>query len=253
MFDVKVSAYTDKGDIREVNQDRILYRYGEINGYFIGLYVVADGCGGLEDGGAASKIIVDYFEDFWTDAVRVIAEEAVDEFINETLDKAIDDVNRACHKYTEDYGKKTGSTLSLLFTVNDIFYIRNLGDSRIYKTSLFGMKRLTVDQNIVSNMLISGQITKKQAKNYKQKNKLTMCVGYYKKVYPYRSEGRIKNKDVFLLCSDGLYNFLTEDNMFKIIKNGKYTFDEKAYMMRENIDHGNAKDNVSCIIVKYIL
>ena len=72
------------------------------------------------------------------------------------LDNTIKQINDACRRYAAEFGGKTGSTLSLLFTIDDKYYIKNLGDSRIYKKTLFGLKQLTEDQNIVTDMLRTG-------------------------------------------------------------------------------------------------
>jgi len=254
MFEVKISAYTHKGDIRKTNQDRVFFRYGTINGHFTGIYIVADGCGGLDNGEYASETTVKIFRYFWDSVVGdiITLEDPEDNRINEVLENAIDKANDMCRTYTKETGKTTGTTLSLLFTVDDRFFIRNIGDSRIYKVGLFKAKRLTQDQNLVGDLLRKKEITKKEAKAFKAKNVLTMCIGVYDKAYAYFNNGRIKKGNTFILCSDGLYNCLEERDMMKIIKNNKYKFEHKAQIMRRSIEPGKARDNVSCIIVRYI-
>lgn len=254
MFEVKVSAYTHKGDIRKTNQDRVFFRYGMVNSHFTGIYIVADGCGGLDEGGYASEVIVKLFRYFWDSVIKdiITAEGFEDSRINEVLENTIDKANDICRTYTKKTGKTTGTTLSLLFTVDDKFFIRNVGDSRIYKAGLFKAKRLTQDQNLISDLLRKKEITKKEAKTFKAKNVLTMCIGVYDKAYAYFNNGKIKRGNTFILCSDGLYNYLEEKEMMKIIKIGKYNFEHKAQIMRRSIEPGKAKDNVSCIIVRYI-
>lgn len=253
MFSVEVSVYTDKGDLRAENQDRILYKSAEIDEHFVSMFIVADGCGGLEHGEIASAMVISHFEHFWSRIINGTFKERIyNNEIDALLNEVIIQVNDACLRYSSEFGGKTGTTLSLLLTVDDKYYIKNMGDSRIYKKTFFGLKQMTRDQTVINDLLRSGKLTRRQAKHYPKKNMLTMCIGYYKRVYSYSLHGLLKKNDLFVLCSDGLYNYADFRKVNGSVKRDKTEFAHRAEELRNCIPTGKAKDNVSCIVVRYV-
>lgn len=246
------SSYTDRGDRKEINQDSILCKSARIGKNTAGLFIVADGCGGMYNGDQISTFVTASFNRFWNETIRSILINRVPKRkeIENMLDEELIRINEEAIFFANENGKKSGTTVSLLLIINKRFFIKNIGDSRIYRIRR-GMKQLTIDQTVVEEMIRNKEITRDQARSHMMRHVLSMCLGYFKRLQIYSVSGRIRRKDIFLLCCDGLYNFLDEKDILKTVKRQKKKyFSDLAVTLRKMIVEGNAKDNVSAIIVK---
>lgn len=252
MYDVSVSFYTDIGDVRKTNQDSIFSNVATINNRKVGLFIVADGCGGLAFGKEISNLIITYFSRFFYDELeKAVNEEYNDEQINDLLEKAIRSINAMAIDFSRQAGSKVGSTLSLLLTVEDRYFVKNIGDSRIYLRRKQRISQITKDQTLVAELIRNGELTVAEAKKFKKKNVLTMCIGIFDDIKIYSVSGKIRNGDLFLICSDGLYNSMSEKEMNIVLGNKKISFENIALELRRYIKSGEAKDNVSAVIAGY--
>jgi protein phosphatase len=254
MMEIAVGAHTDAGDVKKINQDSILYKTAMVRKRSAGLFVVADGCGGLCFGDEISKLAVTHFERLWSTDVMALLEPdtAADTAIMAFLEQAVHDLNSSALDFGKQTGKPVGTTLSLLLTVGKKYYIKNIGDSRIYLIRGKNMLRLTEDQSLLADMLRNGELLPDEAKNFKKKNVLTMCVGMFEHIKTYTASGYIKNRDVFLLCCDGLYNYISDgDFTADSVRGHKGGLDAAARSLREKIPRGNAADNVSVILAGF--
>lgn len=253
MFKVNISSHTDTGDIKKTNQDSILRLNGMINKHSVGLFIVADGCGGLEYGEEISNFIITHFLRLWNDELeKIIGIKKVDmKYIDSFLNKALHDINDKAIAFSTMVSGKVGSTLTMLFTIDDQYIIKNVGDSRVYLKRGRKISQVTEDQSLVADMIRNGELTKEEAKNFKKKNVLTMCIGFFEDLKIYSKFGKIKNNDTFILCCDGLHNHVSSKKMLDILNNRKILFEDKAYEMRKSIESGKANDNVSSIICEF--
>jgi protein phosphatase len=254
MYEIAVGAYTDVGDTRQINQDGILYKTAVICGRPVGLFVVADGCGGLSFGDEISKLAVTHFSRFWdTELVAALEEDVISaQRIDDLLEKEIFDINEAALEFGRQVGKQVGTTLSLLLTVGERYYIKNVGDSRVYVVRKKELRQLTEDQSLMADMLRNGELTPEEAKSFKKKNVLSMCIGMFDELRTYSMTGEIKGNDMFILCSDGLYNYIPENEFTADSIDGNDTdLASAAERMRGKIPPGCAKDNVSVILVRF--
>lgn len=253
MYRIRVSSHTDIGDIKKTNQDSILTKFAVTGEHTAGLFLVADGCGGLAYGEEISNLVVTYFKRVWEDELLpLISRGAADAAtINALLDKAINHINMEAVNFGSQVESRVGSTLSLMLTVDNKYFIKNVGDSRIYLKKGRRLKQLTQDQSLVADMIRNGELTKKEAKNFKRKNVLTMCIGVFDDVKIYTASGKIKNGDVFVLCCDGLYNKVSESKIAAVIRNRHISFEDISLELRKCIEAGQANDNVSSIVCEY--
>ncbi len=253
MFKVNVSSHTDIGDVKKTNQDSILHLNDTINGHNVGLFIVADGCGGLEYGEEISNLIITHFSRLWNDEFKgIIPSKKVDmKCIDSFLNKALHDINDKAIGFSKMISGKVGSTLTMLFTIDNQYIIKNVGDSRVYLKRGRKISQITQDQSLVADMIRNGELTEEQAKNFKKKNVLTMCIGVFEDLKIYSKLGKIKKNDTFILCCDGLHNHVTPEIMVDILNNKEILFENKAYEMRNCIESGKASDNVSSIICEF--
>ena len=253
MLNIQTCAYSDAGDVKTVNQDSVLERSGIINGKAVSLCIVADGCGGMEYGEEISRLIVTFYARFWEqDLPQALKDEnALDERLERLLEMTIREINDEAVSFGAQVGAKVGSTLSLLLTVNHRYFIKNVGDSRIYHCRGSRIRQLTEDQSLVADLVRSGALSRKAAKTYPKKNVLTMCIGTFEKVYTYSKRGTVFFNDLFLLCCDGLHNQLETKQMRAVLTSRKIPFDEKAEVLRKTITPGRATDNVSAVVCRF--
>lgn len=255
MHEFYISSHTDTGDKKEINQDSVFVKTATINQHDVSLMIVADGCGGLEFGEQISNLIVTHFSRLWSETPEVFAPSKkinIDSLSN-FLDQSLKEINTKALAFGNETGSRVGSTVSLLLTVDCHFIVKNVGDSRVYLNRGGKMIQLSEDQSLVADMIRNGELTKEESKNFKKKNILTMCVGCFEDLKIYTKTGKIKSKDIFLLCCDGLYHHVGEKVMVDILQANNISFDEKAERMRQCIAYGDANDNVSSVIIKHIL
>lgn len=253
MIDIQVSSHTDIGDKKQTNQDSILIKNGVVESKTVGLYIVADGCGGLAFGEEISNLVVTHFSRLWKRELAEVLKKkkCEDKEIDNVLEKAIADINASAKSFGAQVESRVGSTLSLLLTVDKKYYIKNVGDSRIYLNRKGKLMQLTEDQSLVADMIRNGELTKEESRNFKKKNVLTMCIGVFDKIMTYTKKGKVKSGDSFLLCCDGLHNKITEKDMCEIIADRAIAFEAKCEVMRNKIVRGEANDNVSSILCRY--
>lgn len=236
IFPYCYGTITDKGDVRAENQDSLLAEAGSVHGHPAALMVVADGMGGLAYGAQISAYITEQFDWWWREDFPSIVGDGIDrdEDIQELLEQEIWDINRGIFEFRSRMRCRAGSTLSLLLLYNGKYYVENLGDSRIYLYR--------------DGMLF--QLTKDQAVESKGKRMLTMCMGMFEVPESQYLQGNMRPGDGFLLCSDGLYSALDEGRMEEIMGICDITAQEKAEYLRQEIAFGNARDNVSVIVLE---
>lgn len=241
---ITCGGVSETGDRRHSNQDSILYIHGSMDGHIAGLFLVADGIGGLSYGAEISNFIVSEFRRWWEiDLPQIIKDGLIgDSDVNELLEQEIWDIHHGARKFGIQTKQKAGSTLSLLFLLDDRYFIKNLGDSRIYLRRKGKLKLLTNDQSIVQAVSANGRI------HYK--NMLTMCIGIPTIPVTNSRQGHIRCGDGFLLCSDGLYNYMEKEKMQYIFSDCSMNAQEMADCMRKSIPKGYAGDNVSAVIVR---
>ena len=247
-YNISYGSVCDIGDKKPTNQDCVFSKHAMVNDKALGLFIVADGVGGLSNGDVISNIIVLHFEKWFN---RIIDGEISPENYISELDRAINIVNKMAYDYSESISEKMGSTLALLFTVDDTYHIRNVGDSRIYYVDRQSkLRQLSYDHSYVAELVRNGEITEREARVHPKKNVLLSCIGVKPEITFYSSKGSIEKENAFIVCSDGFYNYASADKLSDVLKNKKIDEQKRAEQLRECISVGNAKDNVSIIAVK---
>jgi len=232
------SSATNTGAVRPLNEDALLDKKE------ISLWVVADGMGGHEAGNVASQMIVEALGDMERPGT-------LSGYVNE-LENRIRDVNRRLLEYSEIMldGKLVGSTF-VGFTIYDqIGLCMWMGDSRLYLYRGNELKQLSRDHSQVAELLASGAISEAEAKDHPDANVITRAVGTSDELCIEYDVFNVQVGDVFLLCSDGLYNAVDSENISESLKadTPEHTVDTLIQQALEN----EARDNVSVIVVKGI-
>ena len=166
---MKIVAKTDKGLVRENNQDA--YAVGELPGE-VAWAVVCDGMGGAAGGNIASALAVKVISDKITSSYN---EKMRDSSIKNLLDSAITAANIEVYDmaYSRPDLKGMGTTVVAVVVRDNVAHIAHAGDSRAYIVNKDGVEQITVDHSLVQNLVDRGEITKEEAEHHPNKNVIT--------------------------------------------------------------------------------
>lgn len=240
---MKMSCSTDIGIVREENQDSVfVHAFDDYSGVFI----VADGMGGYEGGKLASskavETIFDVIQKKWTPSMT-------DKQILELLKKSVKSANKEIFDIAVQnpqlYGM--GTTVVVCIIKNEMLYTANVGDSRCYVCNKRELVQITKDHSLVYDLISRGLITKEEARNHPQRNVITRAVGSEEDVTVDVFATQLFNKDVVMLCSDGLHSMVSENDIKTILK--RYSTNAANKLIKSANENGGL-DNISVITVK---
>lgn len=204
-----VGLVSDVGLKRSLNEDFAFYLEKED----FKVYVVADGMGGHNAGEVASKMavmeIVDYIEKKFSDDTK-----------ENLIIKSIENANEKIFNFSKTaenlYGM--GTTVTACLLTKSFIHIANVGDSSCLAVKNGNIKKITKDHSLVQELVDSGSISEKEAVNHPKKNIITRALGTSSKVsvdvFPLNNN----EYDMYILCSDGLTNELTSEEILEVIK-----------------------------------
>ncbi len=250
----KIGILSDAGNTKVINQDNVLVEIGENKAGEFGLFAVADGMGGLSNGETASLLCVDMLKAWWNSELKDFFKLGEIDFINSvgnSLEELFASINKSVRAYSESTGKKTGTTLTLLFIHKDSFLIKHIGDSRVYRVNR-DITQLTFDHTWVAAQVMRGNMDKEEARRHPDRNVLTQCLGVRSDIDVFELTGTISSKDTFLICSDGFYNSLDEEEILGLIGYGEKSEEAFQALLGKLMEQGRSrgeKDNISAIIV----
>jgi len=242
---MKIYAETDIGMIRKMNQDA--YYISEENDKYK-LCILADGMGGYTGGEIASRLAcvsaAGYIKENF-DANKEQTKEDIIEIIKKSMEYS-NNVVYEKSKETEEL-EQMGTTLEVCLIYNNRAYIGHIGDSRIYRIRQNIMRKLTTDHSYVQKLVKDGKITKEEAINHPKKNMLMKALGCEEQIEPDVMVKGFNKEDILLICSDGLTNMISEQEIYNIIEqdiqNGAQNLVNKAKEL-------GGYDNITVIIIE---
>lgn len=239
---MKSFSITDVGKSRQMNQDYVFHTNDSV-GELPNLYIVADGMGGHNAGDYASRFCVEVFIEHIKQSsdktpIGMIGSALL--YANQLLiEKAASDVNL----------QGMGTTFVVCTIINNIMYVGNVGDSRLYMMNE-EIHQITEDHSLVEEMVKSGEILRDEVRSHPNKNIITRALGANKVLVPDYFEVEISDKDTILLCSDGLSNMIEDEVMLSTMKEYKDDLETVANVLIGKANDNGGKDNISLIIIK---
>ncbi len=143
--------------------------------------------------------------------------------------------------------KQMGTTLDVCLISQGKIYIGHVGDSRIYRIRKEYMRKLKKDHSYVQQLLDEGKITKEQSATHPDRNMLMKALGVTGYIEPDAMVKGYLKDDIILMCTDGLTNMVSEEEIYKIIKENP-TDASKPLIQKAN-DNGG-RDNITAIIIR---
>ena len=241
---IKTWAITDVGLVRKENQDT--YRIAR-NG---GVCVVCDGMGGAAGGRIASTLAA---ETYVAELDKVLKPDMTPEQLREASSYAVAMANQAVeNRATEDAElSNMGTTLVSAIAYEGGAIVTNIGDSRAYYITEAGITRITKDHSLVESMVDHGDITADEARHHPNRNLITRALGRDTNA---ACDGYIRpmeKGDYILLCTDGLVNTVTDQEMLFEIIHGQGE-DTCLSRLMEIAKSQGAPDNVTAVLMRML-
>ncbi|MBO7068611.1 MAG: serine/threonine-protein phosphatase [Bacteroidaceae bacterium] len=250
-YKIKVLSIYEKGHYRDTQEDSIFPQSGDFTADDR-LFMVCDGMGGHEAGEVASQAVCEAMS-------RVIQELApaeevlTDEILSKALTEAYDLLDE--RDPNPESAKKMGTTMTLLKLHRDGATIAHIGDSRVYQfrpdeDGNMQVVHKTVDHSLVNDLLKVNELTPEEAENFPRKNVITRAMQSHLERRPKADVSHIEDVrtgDYFLLCSDGMLEHTSDQNLCYMIGMPE-TDDEKKIKMLKDTTEDN-KDNHSAYLI----
>lgn len=236
---VKYYGCSKTGAVRENNEDAILMRAEGDAAFFL----VADGIGGGEHGETVSGMLRDRFADWWEK--KTWSAQSGESFTGclEEIKRLLERIN---HEVVQTYGEhNAGSTVVILFLLGSACAYISSGDSRIYKMRALNCHQVTRDD--VYENLPKEWAARYDANSY---GKLASAVGIAARLEFSICTDRAHRGDAFFLCSDGVYRYVPQKKLLRLLTLGRCFLSQKRFSknLSEVIKVNGAGDNYSFVI-----
>lgn len=240
---MRIFCETDVGKSREINQDAYVARILEGGAAFA---VVCDGMGGANAGNVASaqatKTIYEYVERSFTPSMT---NSQIKNLLCSAVMSANLEVYDAASKNEELKGM--GTTVVAAIAAGGQCNIVHVGDSRAYVLRGNELSQITTDHSIVQRMIESGELTADEAKTHPRKNVITRALGVDENLNVDYNELEFFEKDVLLICTDGLSNMVSSEDIAKIVSVNECDKAVKQLIMAAN--DGGGSDNITAVLI----
>ncbi|MDD6284125.1 MAG: Stp1/IreP family PP2C-type Ser/Thr phosphatase [Firmicutes bacterium] len=240
---MRIVSKTDIGKVRRSNQDS--YSSGELPGG-VAWAVVCDGMGGANGGNVASatavKVISEhisssYREGMGSNSVRMMLESAISAANISVFDMA----------QSVDTLAGMGTTVVSVVILDNIAHIAHAGDSRAYLITGDSIEQITRDHSVVQSLVENGTLTTDEAKVYPGKNVITRALGVDERIIVDYNEVPLEKHDSILICTDGLTNYLDNEDILSVTKNNNfYEYPDKLIKLANTNGGG---DNITVVIM----
>lgn len=251
--DFFIAGATDAGKKRKENQDNFFVEQFASERGNVAFAVLCDGMGGLNHGEVASQFIASAFFR-WTQEILLhwTEENWDDQDIRRQWTAIIEEQNERIRAYGKEREETLGSTATVLLLTEKRYYVLNVGDSRAYEMS-DTVRQLTLDHTVLADELRRGNLTVEQARDYPMSHVLTKCVGVTPRIVPDFFFGEPKADAVYLLCSDGFRNRISEEEMYAaLMPQGEQVVswlkEANERLIRLNMQRGET-DNISVVAI----
>ena len=233
---MRAVARTDVGVTRENNEDFLLIHEA------LNLFIVSDGMGGYQAGEIASEIAAKTILESFKKREHFNFE--VD--INTLLIEANEAILAYVKEHTECRGM--GTTAVVAYVTEDDLWVANVGDSRCYGISSDAVKQLSEDHSLVAELVKIGSISPEEAEKHPDRNIITSALGVDRKFEIYKYKYKRSDFSHILLCSDGLSNMVSSNEVLDVFK--RVDFDQIPKVLVDSANAHGGRDNITVVCVE---
>lgn len=237
---------TDKGAVRSQNQDSY---YLKTAGDDLAIALVCDGMGGARAGNVASSLAVETAVHY----LERLSREELLQSPGEHLAQAARLANEAVYSRAEQDRdcRGMGTTMVAVILSRKKAHVLNIGDSRAYLLGEEGIRKVTRDHSVVEDLVHRGELTPEEARSHPQKNLITRALGAEPEAKADLYELELKSGEFLLLCSDGLSNTLTDQELLYEVLYGEAPESCCSRMLEIALSRG-APDNVTAVLIQLV-
>jgi PPM family protein phosphatase len=246
---VTAHGISDVGRKREHNEDSLL-----VDGD-LGLYIVADGMGGHQGGGTASRLAVETIREDVRLAHerdpailagdRAMEESPIRDVLRAAVEKACKSIFHAAQGDPNLQGM--GTTVTALLLGGNKAFVAHVGDSRCYLVRHGGIFQVSEDHSLVNEQLKAGAITPEEARTSRFRNIITRSVGFEEQVAVDLLGFEVEAGDRVLICCDGLSNLVEDQEIHDLVAGAPA--DEAAKRLVDLANDRGGDDNISVIVL----
>jgi PPM family protein phosphatase len=241
-----MASATDVGRVRAHNEDSIQADPE------LGLATLADGMGGYNAGEVASGIAVamvpaEIRKLSTSQSLQNLSDGEVQQMVAAQASKVNAAIFAAAQKQANYSGM--GTTLVIAYWHGDHVTIGHLGDSRCYRLRGDQIRALTRDHSWIQEQIDAGLMTYEQARASKKRNLVTRACGIDPNVVPEVHTHDVLPGDIYVLCSDGLYDMVSDDNIHLTVSSLKSNLTLAAQQLIQQANDNGGRDNISVILV----
>ena len=226
------SARTDTGRRRRRNEDAFVCEPP--------LFAIADGMGGAQAGEVASRLAAESLRESEQGELSSL-EQAVE---------LIQEANRRVYAYSSENAsaRGMGTTMTVALVDGDRVTIGHVGDSRAYLLRDDELTQLTQDHSLVAELVRSGRLTPEEAETHPRRSVITRALGTDSEVEVDVFSLRAQDRDLFLLCSDGLTSMVTDSAIERILAGARADLDDAAKKLIAAANHAGGEDNITVVL-----
>jgi len=252
---IQVCVKSDIGLTREENEDTYLivdHRAKDVDIQYYGrMYAIADGLGGHAGGKIASEMACQGLVEYYN--FNKFADEETKGFHKARLLQLrtiIYGIHDRIHKYGEENSEyvNLGTTLSVLVLIKNRALIAHVGDSRIYRLRRNSLKQMTQDHTMAQILIDLNTLSPHSAQTHPFHHVLTQAVGHEIE-FIYNSIEEVKKGDTFLLCSDGLYNMVSDKELKDVLLSNSVLNEKCRQLVTRALEMGGT-DNITLIVAQ---
>lgn len=230
---------TDSGRVRSHNEDSVTIVKNSSNEH---LMIVADGMGGHRAGEVASSMVVTQIGSKFK-ALSTIGTKR--DAIN-WLKENVQEINANIIKYSEEHPESMGlgTTCVMALLTKEFLLFVNIGDSSGFVFKNKKLKKITNDHTLVNFLVETGDLTAEEALNHPKKNVLMKALGAADtcEIDIFEVETEV---DALMLCSDGLTNMLTKEQIEKVLNEEEISIEDKLIKLIKKCNIRGGQDNIS--------
>lgn len=243
-MNIKYETLCEIGSKRNINQDRITAHSHDK----ISIFAVADGMGGHSKGEFASETVIEAIDTLWIDISSFSGDfqSAVDMVIS-----ALKAANINLFRYASSERIICGSTASVLLIYNDLYAVINVGDSPVYHADRKKAFHDSTEHSYDQIMFKSTPINPDKLEPNRN-GRLVQAVGVRENIIPSVKTGALKGKEIFLICSDGISRYFSDEQIFNFLRcsiRGALTISELLDNLKSKVYNSGAADNISAIVI----